>query len=430
MGSAGRSRELSDILIKSAKIIGRKIAKEDCILVTGACMGIPHITAQSALKEGGLVIGYSPAKNIREHIEPPISYPKPPEGLIPIFTGYDKVGRNVLSIRECDGIIFIGGGIGTLNEFSIACHEGKIIGVLEGVGGSIEKIIGITEDFRGHGAIIIKDKNPKRLVEKVVSTIKEKKEEPRKEIPITFRNEGGKQLIGILHLPEKEKPPLVIIASGFQLTKSEGRYVKLARFLREKGILVFRFDFEGCGDSEGDPREITVEREVSDLSSALKVVLRECDVDSKKIGFVGESLGSVVVTLFIERFKIPIKSLVFWAPAFNQKELFKIWYEKKDLEEIRKKGFLAMGMKQIGKNYYFENKDKDYSSAFLKLNLPILILHGKKDEDVPLDFSKELAKGSKNITLRVLDKANHKFEDSVSQRKLISYTTNWFNKKL
>ena len=396
---------------------------------------MPQIAAQAGAKEKGIILSYSPAKNLKEHLEPPISYPYPAKNTELIFTGQGKIGRNVLSILECDGVIFIGGGIGTLNEFSIAYHEGKIIGILEIVGSIIEKILKMEGDFKsGAGkeikAKIVKDKNPKKLVEKVLEEIKKRKEEKRKEISITFKNERGKELVGVLHLPEKGKPPLVIICHGFQNSKTDRKFIKLARVLQKEGICVFRFDFEGCGDSEGDPKEITIKNEVADLNSAFKTVQNEFDLDLKRVAFVGASLGNVVTSLLLKQYKISAKTLVFWSQAFNQRELLKNWYSKEDIREIMKKGVIYKGDKKIGKNYFLENKNKDYSSALSELKLPILIIHGKEDKDVPLKFSQQLKGKSKNISLIVLPKANHKFDDFQSQEELVRHTQKWLRKYL
>jgi len=430
MGKAGRGKKLPEDLLQKAREVGREIARNGCILVTGACMGVPDEAAIAADKEGGLILGYSPAKNLREHIEPPISYPHPPERMVPVFTGYGKIGRNVLSIFQCDGVIFVGGGIGTLNEFSIAYHEGKIIGVLEGVGGIAEKISEMKEDFKETGVVMVKDKNPNRLVEKVIEKIREKEEKPRKEIPITFKNKKEKELVGVIHLPEIKKPPVVIICHGFLNTKTDKKFIKLDRALRRAGILAFRFDFEGCGDSEGDSKEITVAEEVSDLNSVYKILLKECDVNPQRIALVGASLGAVVASLFVERFKIPAKTLVFWSQAFNQKRLFEGWYSKEDSAEIKKKGFIIKGEKEIGEDYYLENRNRDYSQVFSKLRLPILLIQGKEDKDVPLIFSEELARDYKNITLKILPRTNHKFDDFNSQQRLVRLTLNWLKKYL
>ncbi|MDO8436059.1 MAG: alpha/beta fold hydrolase [bacterium] len=435
MGKAGRSRGLPDKIMKAAEIIGKEIAKKNCILVTGACMGVADIAAKAASKQGGFVFGYSPAKNLREHLEPPISYPYPPNDTELIFTGQGKIGRNALSITECDGAIFIGGGIGALNEFSIAYHEDKVIGILEGLGSIVEKILKIEADLKGGTgkeikAIIVKDKNPKKLVERVIEEIERKNEKPRREIPITFKNERGKELAGVLHLPEKQKPPLVIICHGFQNSKTDRKFVKLARVLQREGICAFRFDFEGCGDSEGEPSEITVKNEAADLNSAFKAIQKEVDVDLTRLAFVAASLGSVAVSQFLSQYKIPVKTLVFWSQAFNQKELLKKWYTMEDRKEINSNGVIYKGGKEIGRDYYLENKNKDYSRILSKLRSPILIIHGKEDKDVPLELSYELKKRYRNISLIVLSKTNHKFEDFQSQEKLIQQTVKWLKRYL
>ena len=74
--------------------------------------------------------------------------------------------------RAADGIIVICGRMGTLNEFTIAFEDQKPIGVLIGSGGTADKIRGLTKrPFRG-GAKIIYEKDPKKLVKKLISLIK------------------------------------------------------------------------------------------------------------------------------------------------------------------------------------------------------------------------------------------------------------------
>jgi len=176
MGRAGRGIRLPRKLLKAAREVGEEIAKQGCILITGACMGVPHEAAKGASKMGGLILAFSPAANLGEHLGPPISYPPPPRNGVLIFTGFGKEGRNVLSIRNCDAIIIVGGSVGVLMEFTLAYHMGrKVIGILEGVGGIGEKIPEIVEVFKKDtGCIFVFDKNPRNLVKKVVKILKEK----------------------------------------------------------------------------------------------------------------------------------------------------------------------------------------------------------------------------------------------------------------
>jgi len=173
MGSAGRNKPLPDELLLKAREIGREIAKMDCILVTGACMGVPLSATIGATEQGGLVFGFSPAANIQEHLAPPIDYPAPVKGAYLIFTGFGKEGRNILSLRNCDAVIFVAGSAGTLTEFALAYHMGKVIGILEGTGGIADKIPEIIKDIdKNTGLVLIADKDPKNLIGKVVEALR------------------------------------------------------------------------------------------------------------------------------------------------------------------------------------------------------------------------------------------------------------------
>jgi uncharacterized protein (TIGR00725 family) len=94
-----------------------------------------------------------------------------------IFTGSGLKGRNVVNIRSCDGVIFISGGTGTLNEFTIAYDEGKPIGILEGSGGItqfVKDIIKVSKPIarRKKHTKVIYDKNPKDLVKKLLEVLR------------------------------------------------------------------------------------------------------------------------------------------------------------------------------------------------------------------------------------------------------------------
>ena len=135
-------------------------------------------------------------------------------------------------------------------------------------------------------------------------------------------------------------------------------------------------------------------------------------------------------SLYLTRNKFSVKALVFWAPAFNQKKLIPIWYTRSEIKKWRRQGYFIRKEKITGINYFKENKDKDYSPLLSKINAPILIIHGKKDDTVPLKFSKELAKEYKNIKLKIYPKAEHKFEDYYIQQELIKDTADWIKKYL
>ena len=71
-----------------------------------------------------------------------------------------------------DAVITICGRIGTLNEFTTAFEDRRVVGVLTGTGGIEEDIDHIlTLAKRGRKRIVF-DNDPKKLVEKVIKTIR------------------------------------------------------------------------------------------------------------------------------------------------------------------------------------------------------------------------------------------------------------------
>lgn len=171
MGSAsGPTLRVQETITKSI-MVGQEIARADCILVNGACPGLPDEAAFGAKNAGGMTMGISPAFSLKEHTE---KYKSPDDNLdIIIFTGMGLMERDLINIRSSDAIIVLGGGVGTLNEFAVAFDEEKVVGILTGTGGisdHVPEILKICE--RDMEDYVILDSDPKTLVEKVVQRLK------------------------------------------------------------------------------------------------------------------------------------------------------------------------------------------------------------------------------------------------------------------
>jgi uncharacterized protein (TIGR00725 family) len=150
--------------------LGAALARRGCILVTGATTGLPGLVAKAFRKCGGFALGISPAQDPSEHLT---RYGLPDDGAdVIIYTGFGYKGRNVINIRSADLVIIFGGATGTLNEFTIAYDEGKIVGILEGSGGVADHIREIIEfcnkPTRGR---VIFDRDPERLVEMCLAAL-------------------------------------------------------------------------------------------------------------------------------------------------------------------------------------------------------------------------------------------------------------------
>jgi uncharacterized protein (TIGR00725 family) len=149
--------------------LGRAVAERGCVLITGACPGLPQVAVEAAKAAGGIVVGVSPALSRDEHVE---GYRSPTAGFdVIVYTGSGLMGREVETIRSSDVVIIAGGRSGTLGEFSIAYDEGHVIGVLTGTGGLADRIDAVLDvvSVKDTGARVITGGDPADLLDRLIA---------------------------------------------------------------------------------------------------------------------------------------------------------------------------------------------------------------------------------------------------------------------
>ena len=115
--------------LRAAELVGANIAGAGAILITGGLSGVMEAASRGAKRANGLVIGMLPGfrkEDANRFVD------------VAITTGMGWM-RNTLTIRAADAVIMISGGIGTLNELTIA-YQDKPTVVLEHTGGWSDRI--------------------------------------------------------------------------------------------------------------------------------------------------------------------------------------------------------------------------------------------------------------------------------------------------
>lgn len=103
-----------------AEEIGKRIAQEEFVLITGGLSGIMEAASRGAKKAKGITIGILPGYNPAQ-ANPYID--------IPIVTGLGHT-RNVIVVSSADVVVAIGGRFGTLSEIALALKQNKpVLGV-------------------------------------------------------------------------------------------------------------------------------------------------------------------------------------------------------------------------------------------------------------------------------------------------------------
>src|SRR5438128_8855808 len=168
MGSADEATALGE----KAQALGKAIASRNVILLTGATTGLVYAIGKAAHDAGALHVGISPAHDEREHVE---TYALPTDACDAIiYTGFGLKGRNVVLVRSCDVVVFIAGSIGSLNEFTIAYDEGRVIGCLSGTGGVADEVKRIVDHLRKRTkARIVYDDDPGLLIDACLAVLKQ-----------------------------------------------------------------------------------------------------------------------------------------------------------------------------------------------------------------------------------------------------------------
>jgi uncharacterized protein (TIGR00725 family) len=177
VSGAAKTNHCCDGIEKICKEVGREIARNKCVLVTGGTTGVPYFTTLGFKEIGGISVGFSPAISEKAHVK---TYKLPIKPFdVMIYTGADYTGRNMIMTKAADGVIVICGRMGTLHEFATAFEIEKPIGILEGTGGTADKIRQIVKGpYRGYRRVFY-EREPKSLVKNLIEEIKKEKEKSK-----------------------------------------------------------------------------------------------------------------------------------------------------------------------------------------------------------------------------------------------------------
>jgi uncharacterized protein (TIGR00725 family) len=156
------ARDPSDPVLPQAmsagEEVGRLLAKRGAVVISGGLSGVMEAVSRGAKSAGGLVVGILPGFDKRD-ANPYVD--------VALTTGMGWM-RNTLVVRSSDAVIMISGGIGTLNELTVA-YEDKPTVILEGTGGWSDRIRDIAYEGKhldeAHRAELHFAKTPAEAVE-------------------------------------------------------------------------------------------------------------------------------------------------------------------------------------------------------------------------------------------------------------------------
>ncbi len=144
--------------------------------------------------------------------------------------------------------------------------------------------------------------------------------EALREKPFFFEHEGFR-LFAMLHEPladtSAERRRGVVFCSPLaeEAEIAQKVSVDFARALVERGYHVLRFNYRGCGDSEGDFEDVTLSRSVADIRKAVELLRKQI---GDRVGLFGLRLGATLAAMAATN-DPKIEALILWEPIVDMK---------------------------------------------------------------------------------------------------------------
>lgn len=244
-----------------------------------------------------------------------------------------------------------------------------------------------------------------------------------------------KTLRGLLYLPERTgRMPLVITAHELG-SNSRRRWPAYGESLASHGTAVYSFDFAGGGPkartdgapgsrSDGETTEMSVMTEVRDLEAVLKAAQSWDFVNTQKIALIGGSQGGLVSVVTAARHAGEINGLVLLYPALLiRDDLHAKFGNREDCPPV----YSYNGWLNVSPLYVNDMWDYDTYLDMPKYGKPVLILHGDKDNVVPMSYSERAAKAYNDAEYHVVKEGLHGFQGEPFYQA-ISYINAYFHR--
>ncbi len=248
-------------------------------------------------------------------------------------------------------------------------------------------------------------------------------------IKLSFPNQRGELLAGLLEMPETEPKQFAIFAHCFTCSKDIATASRITRGLAEQGIAILRFDFTGLGNSDGDFANSNFSSNLQDLIQASNYLEEHY---SSPTMLIGHSLGGAAV-LAAAHFVSSVKAIVTISAPATAAHVEHLFDSARDtiLEKDEAVVNLAGRQFTIKKQFLMDITKHNSADHIAKLGKALLIFHSPIDETVSIDEAAKIYSSAKHPKSFVsLDKADHLLSNKNDSEYVSKVIANWVGRYL
>ncbi|MDZ7807251.1 MAG: alpha/beta fold hydrolase [Gracilimonas sp.] len=245
---------------------------------------------------------------------------------------------------------------------------------------------------------------------------------------ISFKGSQGAKLSARIDEPDNGiSKGTILFAHCFTCSKNLKAVGHISRALIEEGIGVFRFDFTGLGESEGDFSDTNFSSNIEDLVAASEYMKEEWEAPRM---LMGHSLGGAAVLQAAHLIQ-SIEAVATVAAPCNPDHVMHLLLDKK--EEIEKNGEATVQLAgrpfTIKKQFLDDLEEQNMDNIIKSLDKPLLIFHSPIDKTVGIDNAAHIYQMAKHPKSFIsLDDADHLLTDEEDARYVGSVTAAWVHR--
>ena len=222
--------------------------------------------------------------------------------------------------------------------------------------------------------------------------------------------DDGIELNAVLEVPEDhDGHRLVILLHGFTSSKDRPHTIRTAAVMRDAGFATLRFDLYGHGESGGEFRKHTLFKWISNTMAVIDWARKQ---GFDELYLSGHSQGGLVAALVAGMEPDRIRGLVLRAPAFMIPQCARdgnMLGQEFDPDRIPDVVETIKGLELDG-DYLRVAQIIHVEDATDRFKGPVLIVHGDRDDTVPVEDSRKYSERYKNCDLIVLPGETHHFD--------------------